>query len=124
MFMETQNSLMATPDKDLDDLIRLGLETQPGPTIRRKKAAWERLKKEVTHQVVLAPYAVLPARYQARPGLLRRLGQAASEMFTVLLVDESRFQRAAVYRPYHRVPLMGIGHVLHTYPITTVLEYT
>ena len=115
---------MASHANPLDYLITLALSSQAAVTQRRKRAAWERLQAEATHQVMLVPYAVPPCPVEVPVHWSVRLTRNIRRGFALLLTEDALYHRAAytrqnAYRPYG----FGADHVLSFYPNGLIRYY-
>lgn len=104
---------MGLSDKQLDELIRLTVQTQSAVTPRQKQAAREKLLRKAAQQAMLVPYAAPPASSTPAPNWLDRIRHT----LYALLIEEHRYHRAAHNR--HFMPItgfVGITMVIHFYP--------
>jgi hypothetical protein len=115
---------MAIRDNQLDDAITLVLETQTVVTARQKAAAWEQLRVQAAHQVILAPYAVPP-----RPPLPRRtrayqLTVNLMRIVVNVLVDDRVYHRAAANRHFIGMThIIGSEIMIHYLPLRPMYRY-
>jgi hypothetical protein len=108
---------MGLSDKQLDEIIRLGVKSQTAVTPRQKQAAREKLLRKAAQQTMLAPYAMTPALLEPAPTWLDRITSGLTRGLYMLLFEEHRYHRAANNR--HHMPItsfIGVTMVIHFYP--------
>jgi hypothetical protein len=108
---------MGISDKQLDEIIRLGVKSQTVVTPRQKAAAREELLRKASQQTPLAPYAIAPAPLEPATSWINRILSGTMHGLNTLLFEERRYHRAASNR--HFMPItsfIGTTMVIHFYP--------
>lgn len=106
---------MGLSDKQLDELVRLALQTAVTP--RQKEAARERLLRKAAQQSVLVPYAAPPLPPASASNWFERAASCLLRALHNVLIEEHRYHRAASNR--HFMPIagsIGVTMVIHFYP--------